>query len=82
MHVICQNGFEHHAAMNRSHCAAAVAEALAAISAGKPITTTDRPICPLCHECSDQGILGGRLQSGRGLVGAVGRVPPGAVFWP
>lgn len=28
MHVICQNGFEHHAAMNRSHCAAAVAEAL------------------------------------------------------
>jgi L-fucose isomerase-like protein len=29
MHVICQNGFEHHAAMNRSHTAAAVAEALA-----------------------------------------------------
>ena len=28
MHVICQNGFEHHAAMNRSHCAAAVAEGL------------------------------------------------------
>jgi L-fucose isomerase-like protein len=28
MHVICQNGFEHHAAMNRSHSAAAVAEAL------------------------------------------------------
>jgi L-fucose isomerase-like protein len=28
MHVICLNGFEHHAAMNRSHCAAAVAEAL------------------------------------------------------
>ena len=28
MHVICQNGFEHHAAMNRSHTAAAVAEAL------------------------------------------------------
>ncbi|MDE3148537.1 MAG: L-fucose/L-arabinose isomerase family protein [Acidobacteriota bacterium] len=28
MHIICQNGFEHHAAMNRSHCAAAVAEAL------------------------------------------------------
>lgn len=28
MHVICQNGFEHHAAMSRSHCAAAVAEAL------------------------------------------------------
>jgi L-fucose isomerase-like protein len=28
MHVICQNGFEHHAAMNRSHCAVAVAEAL------------------------------------------------------
>ena len=27
MHVICQNGFEHHAAMNRSHTAAAVAEA-------------------------------------------------------
>ncbi|HUV96919.1 MAG TPA: L-fucose/L-arabinose isomerase family protein [Acidobacteriaceae bacterium] len=27
MHVICQNGFEHHAAMNRSHSAAAVAEA-------------------------------------------------------
>jgi L-fucose isomerase-like protein len=29
MHVICQNGFEHHAAMNRSHSAAAVAEAFA-----------------------------------------------------
>jgi L-fucose isomerase-like protein len=28
MHVICQNGFEHHAAMNRSHTATAVAEAL------------------------------------------------------
>jgi L-fucose isomerase-like protein len=28
LHVICQNGFEHHAAMNRSHSAAAVAEAL------------------------------------------------------
>jgi len=28
MHVICQNGFEHHAAMNRSHTASAVAEAL------------------------------------------------------
>jgi len=28
MHVICQNGFEHHAAMNRSRSAAAVAEAL------------------------------------------------------
>lgn len=29
MHVICQGGFEHHAAMNRSHTAASVAEALA-----------------------------------------------------
>jgi L-fucose isomerase-like protein len=28
MHVICQNGFEHHAAINRSHTAASVAEAL------------------------------------------------------
>lgn len=28
MHLICQNGFEHHAAMSRSHCADAVAEAL------------------------------------------------------
>ena len=28
MHMICQNGFEHHAAMNRSHCSASVAEAL------------------------------------------------------
>lgn len=28
MHVICQNGFEHHAAMSRSHCGDAVAEAL------------------------------------------------------
>lgn len=28
MHVICNNGFEHHAAMNGSHCAAAVAEGL------------------------------------------------------
>ena len=28
MRRICRNGFEHHAAMNRSHCAAAVAEAL------------------------------------------------------
>ena len=28
MHVICQRGFEHHAAMNRSHCGDAVAEAL------------------------------------------------------
>jgi len=28
MHMICQNGFEHHAAMNRSHTAAAVAEGL------------------------------------------------------
>ncbi len=28
MHVVCQNGFEHHAAMNRSHTAAAVAEGL------------------------------------------------------
>ena len=27
MHLICQNGFEHHGAMNRSHCAAAVSEA-------------------------------------------------------
>ena len=27
MHTICQGGFEHHAAMNRSHCAAPVAEA-------------------------------------------------------
>jgi L-fucose isomerase-like protein len=29
MHAICQNGFEHHAAMTRSHCAAAISEALA-----------------------------------------------------
>jgi L-fucose isomerase-like protein len=28
MHHICKNGFEHHAAMNRSLCAVAVAEAL------------------------------------------------------
>ncbi|WP_263419211.1 L-fucose/L-arabinose isomerase family protein [Terriglobus albidus] len=28
MHVICKNGFEHHAAMNGSHCAVPVAEAL------------------------------------------------------
>ena len=28
MHVICQNGFEHHAAMNRSHSASVVSEAL------------------------------------------------------
>jgi len=28
MHLICQNGFEHHASMNRSHTAGAVAEAL------------------------------------------------------
>jgi L-fucose isomerase-like protein len=28
MHYVCLNGFEHHAAMNGSHCAAAVAEAL------------------------------------------------------
>lgn len=28
MQVICNNGFEHHAAMNGSHCASAVAEAL------------------------------------------------------
>ncbi|HKF48995.1 MAG TPA: L-fucose/L-arabinose isomerase family protein [Terracidiphilus sp.] len=28
MHVICQHGFEHHAAMNRSHTADSVAEAL------------------------------------------------------
>ncbi len=28
MHIICLNGFEHHAAMNRSHCVASVAEAL------------------------------------------------------
>jgi L-fucose isomerase-like protein len=28
MHFICNNGFEHHAAMNGSHCASAVAEAL------------------------------------------------------
>lgn len=28
MHYICLNGFEHHAAMNGSHCAATVAEAL------------------------------------------------------
>jgi L-fucose isomerase-like protein len=28
MHVVCQNGFEHHAAMNRSHTAPAVADAL------------------------------------------------------
>jgi L-fucose isomerase-like protein len=28
MHVVCRNGFEHHAAMNGSHCAAPVAEAL------------------------------------------------------
>jgi L-fucose isomerase-like protein len=28
MHLICQGGFEHHAAMNRSHIAGAVAEAL------------------------------------------------------
>jgi L-fucose isomerase-like protein len=28
MHVVCQNGFEHHAAMNRSHSAAVASEAL------------------------------------------------------
>jgi L-fucose isomerase-like protein len=28
MHTICQNGFEHHAAMNGSYCASAVAEGL------------------------------------------------------
>ncbi len=28
MHVICENGFEHHAAMSRSHCGNAVADAL------------------------------------------------------
>src|ERR1700758_2889683 len=28
MHVVCQNGFKHHAAMNRSHSAAVVSEAL------------------------------------------------------
>lgn len=28
MHVVCQNGFEHHAAMNRSHTAAVVSESL------------------------------------------------------
>jgi len=28
MHRICQQGFEHHAAINRSHTAGAVAEAL------------------------------------------------------
>jgi L-fucose isomerase-like protein len=28
MHYVCKNGFEHHAAMNRSHCADSVAEAL------------------------------------------------------
>jgi L-fucose isomerase-like protein len=28
MQHICKNGFEHHAAMNRSHCASSVAEAL------------------------------------------------------
>jgi L-fucose isomerase-like protein len=28
LHVVCQNGFEHHAAMNRSHSAAVVSEAL------------------------------------------------------
>lgn len=28
MHVICQRGFEHHAAMSKSHCADAVSEAL------------------------------------------------------
>jgi L-fucose isomerase-like protein len=28
LHVVCQNGFEHHTAMNRSHSADAVAEAL------------------------------------------------------
>jgi hypothetical protein len=28
MHMVCQNGFEHHAAMSRSHSAAVVSEAL------------------------------------------------------
>ena len=28
MHFVCLNGFEHHAAMNASHCAAPTAEAL------------------------------------------------------
>lgn len=28
MHVICEHGFEHHAAMSRSHCGEAVADAL------------------------------------------------------
>ncbi len=28
MHVICEHGFEHHAAMSRSHCGSAVAEAI------------------------------------------------------
>ena len=28
MHIVCQNGFEHHAAMNRSHSATVVSEAL------------------------------------------------------
>ena len=28
MQIICRNGFEHHAAMNASHCSVAVSEAL------------------------------------------------------
>jgi len=28
MRYICKNGFEHHAAMNASHCGAIVAEAM------------------------------------------------------
>jgi L-fucose isomerase-like protein len=28
MRFICRNGFEHHAAMNASHCAAILAEAM------------------------------------------------------
>ena len=49
MHTICQNGFEHHAAMNRSHTAAAVAEALSRYI-GWEVYHHNRPtgLPPLC----------------------------------
>jgi L-fucose isomerase-like protein len=42
MHVICQHGFEHHAAMSRSHTAHAVAEALS-LYKGWPTYQHKRP---------------------------------------
>lgn len=46
MHVICEHGFEHHAAMSRSHCGDAVAEALSRYKGWRTHHHNRRPDLP------------------------------------